>query len=113
MTGLPQGKKRAMKVTFDIDCTPEEARAFIGLPNIAPMQERLMKAMEGKLHDNLNSLDPESLMKTWLPMSFQGWNDMQKSFWDQMTKAGGMAAPGFTNPAANAEAGEKESQSKK
>lgn len=79
-----------MKVTFDIDCTPEEARAFIGLPNIAPMQERLMKAMEDRLHENLASLDPEALMKTWLPMGFQGWNEMQKAFWDQMSKAGAM-----------------------
>jgi hypothetical protein len=82
-----------MKVTFDIDCTPEEARAFLGLPNIAPMQERLMKEMEDKLHENLNTLDPEALMKTWLPMSFQGWNDMQKNFWDQMMKTGAMATP--------------------
>lgn len=80
-----------MKITFDIDCTPEEARSFLGLPNIAPMQERLMKEMEDKLHENLNALDPEALMKTWLPMSFQGWNEMQKGFWDQMTKTGGMA----------------------
>ena len=35
-----------MKVTVNVDCTPEEARAFIGLPNIAPLQERMMKEME-------------------------------------------------------------------
>ena len=85
-----------MKVTFDIDCTPEEARAFLGLPNLAPMQERLMKEMEDKLHANLDALDPETLMKTWLPMSFQGWNEMQKTFWDQMMKTGGMTAPTTT-----------------
>ena len=76
-----------MKVNFDIECTPEEARAFLGLPNIAPMQERLMKEMEDKIHENMNSLDPETLFKTWLPMGFQGWNEMQKMFWDQMTAA--------------------------
>lgn len=81
-----------MKINFDIDCTPEEARAFMGLPNIAPMQERLMKEMEDRLHANMNSLDPETLIKTWMPMSFQGWNEMQKTFWDQM-KAGAMNAP--------------------
>ncbi len=28
-----------MKITVDIDCTPEEARAFFGLPNVQPMQD--------------------------------------------------------------------------
>lgn len=76
-----------MKVNFDIECTPEEARRFMGLPDVAPMQERMMKEMENKLHENLHSLDPEALFKTWLPMSFQGWNDMQKMFWDQMSQS--------------------------
>lgn len=77
-----------MKVKFDIECTPEEARAFMGLPDVAPMQERMMKEMEDKLHENLHSLDPEALFKTWLPMGFQGWNEMQKTFWDQIAKGG-------------------------
>lgn len=76
-----------MKVTFDIDCTPEEARAFLGLPNIAPMQERIMKDMEDRIAENFNALDPETLVKTWMPMSIQGWNDMQKMFWAQMNQS--------------------------
>ena len=35
-----------MKINVEIDCTPEEARAFFGLPDVAPMQERLMKEVE-------------------------------------------------------------------
>lgn len=38
-----------MKVTIDIDCTPAEAREFLGLPNIQPMQEKAIKAVEEKL----------------------------------------------------------------
>lgn len=82
-----------MKVNFDIECTPEEARAFLGLPNIAPMQDRLMKEMEQKIVDNFNSLDPETLIKTWMPMTIQGWSEMQKMFWDQMMGGGGMSQP--------------------
>lgn len=81
-----------MKVNFDIECTPEEARAFMGLPNVAPMQERMMEEMEKKLQENMNNLDPETLFKTWLPMTFQGWNEMQKMFWEQMMNAS--SAPG-------------------
>ena len=73
-----------MKVNFDIECTPEEARRFLGLPDLAPMQERLMKELEERMAENLRALDPETLVKTWMPMSMQGWGDMQKMFWGQM-----------------------------
>ncbi|MFX6857783.1 DUF6489 family protein, partial [Acinetobacter baumannii] len=38
-----------MKITVNIDCTPQEAREFLGLPNIQPMQEKVMKQVEEKL----------------------------------------------------------------
>ncbi len=30
-----------MKITIDIDCTPEEARALMGLPNVAPLNDAM------------------------------------------------------------------------
>ena len=73
-----------MKFIFDIDCTPEEARRFMGLPDIGPMQERMMKELEQRIAENMRALDPETLVKSWMPMSMQGWTDMQKVFWGQM-----------------------------
>ncbi len=73
-----------MKFNFDIECTPEEARAFIGLPNIAPMQERLMKELEEKMQENIRNLSPEEMVKTWMPATMQGIGEMQKIFWAQM-----------------------------
>lgn len=73
-----------MKITFDIDCTPEEARQFLGLPNVAEMQDRVMKDMEEKMRENINTLDPETFMKTWMPSTMQGWGEVQKMFWNQM-----------------------------
>lgn len=73
-----------MKLKFDIECTPEEARAFFGLPDVAPMQEAMMKEVEKKMKENINSLDPETFVKTWMPATIQGWSDMQKMFWGQM-----------------------------
>ncbi len=88
-----------MKVTFDIDCTPEEARAFLGLPNIAPLQDRAMKELEDRMVENIRSLDPETFVKTWLPASIEGWGEIQKMFWSHMNQMGG-------GPVAN-EAGKK------
>lgn len=73
-----------MKVNFDIECTPEEARAFFGLPDVAPLQERMMKELEDKMLENLKSMDPEKIVQTWLPATIQGWGEMQKMFWAQM-----------------------------
>lgn len=60
-----------MKVTINIDCTPAEARAFMGLPDIAPMQERLIKELEQRTRTTLSKMDPETLVRTWLPVGMQ------------------------------------------
>lgn len=82
-----------MKFKFDIECTPEEARRFLGLPDIAPMQERLMEDLEKRLQDNIQNLSPEEMVKTWMPATFQGLGEMQKMFWAQMGVATGNDEP--------------------
>lgn len=74
-----------MKISIDIDCSPEEARSFLGLPDVAPMQQALMQDMQKRMTKALDGMEPEALLKTWLPASFQGWEEMQKNFWSQMT----------------------------
>lgn len=81
-----------MKIKVDIECTPKEARDFLGLPDIAPMQEKLMADLQERLEENFRSMDAETLAKTWLPMTMQGMGEMQKLFWENMK----MAAPGAT-----------------
>jgi len=78
-----------MKINFDIDCTPEEARAFLGLPDVKPMQDAMMREVEERMRANLTAMDPESLFKTWLPASIQGFEQMQQMFFSQMGKAAG------------------------
>lgn len=73
-----------MKFTINIDCTPGEARTFVGLPDIVPLQERMMKELEARMVENIHAMEPENLMKTWLPATMQGWGEMQKMFWSQM-----------------------------
>ncbi|MGE3624266.1 MAG: DUF6489 family protein [Bdellovibrionales bacterium] len=78
-----------MKIKAEIECTPEEARAFMGLPDIRPMQEALMQDLETRLRANIQAMDPESILKTWLPAGIQGAEQFQKMFWAQMQQ--GMA----------------------
>ncbi len=73
-----------MKINFDIECTPEEARHFFGLPDVAPLQEKMMQEIEDRMLESIRSLDPETMVKTWMPATIQGWGEMQKMFWAQM-----------------------------
>ena len=73
-----------MKVNVEVTCTPEEARAFFGLPDIKPMQENLLKEVEERMRANLKALDPETMLKTWLPAGLKGFEQLQEMFLNQM-----------------------------
>jgi hypothetical protein len=77
-----------MNLKFDIDCTPEELRQFFGLPEIKPMQDRLMAELEERMRANLKALDPETMMQTWLPAGLKGWEQLQEMFFSQMGSPG-------------------------
>ncbi len=73
-----------MKVTVNVECSPEEARTFLGLPDVKPMQDALMAELEDRLRGNIQAMSPESMVQTWLPASMQGADQMQKMFWNQL-----------------------------
>lgn len=73
-----------MKVTFDIDCTPAEARAFFGLPDVEPLQEKVLKEIEARMMQSLAAMDTAEMMKTWMPPAMQGVENLQR-FWAQFS----------------------------
>jgi Family of unknown function (DUF6489) len=73
-----------MKLKLDIDCTPEEARAFFGLPDVKPLQEALMPEIEERLRASLKAIDPEAMLKNWLPATLKGFEQLQEMFIAQM-----------------------------
>jgi Family of unknown function (DUF6489) len=77
-----------MKIKLDIDCTPEEVREFFGLPRVKPVQEELLKEVQERLRANIKAMDPEAMLKTWLPATIQGFEQLQEMFLRQMSRAG-------------------------
>ena len=73
-----------MKFTINIEATPDEAREFLGLPDVKQAQEKFMEQIEAKMQDTIQNLDAETFMKTWMPATIQSFGDMQKAFWGQM-----------------------------
>ena len=69
-----------MKVTIDIDCTPAEARHFLGLPDLEPIQNAVMGRMQEKMLSEIDRFSPEALMKQWLTVFPQHAERMQEMF---------------------------------
>lgn len=74
-----------MKVTINIDCTPAEARAFLGLPDLAPLHAAWLARMQGFIADGMTPADIEKLMRSWMPAGMEGMEALQKLFWSAAT----------------------------
>lgn len=74
-----------MKFTVNVDCSPEEARAFLGLPDVRPMQEQLMREVQDRMTANIRAMEPEAMIRTWLPATMKGFEQLQEMFLSQMT----------------------------
>ena len=80
-----------MKVHFDIECTPEEARAFLGLPDLKPVHDIYVDRMQALIRDGLTGADFERVMKSWSPL-LGGGLEMWANAMQQMT--GGSSSSG-------------------
>ena len=72
-----------MKIKIEVELTPEEARSFLGLPDVAPLNARLMEEMEARAKDMMAAMGPDAFVKLWMPLGAQGIGQMQ----DLITKA--------------------------
>ena len=72
-----------MKFSIDIDCTPSEAREFFGLPDVEAFNQALVEKAQEQVFANMQDMDPEALMKAWVPAGAQMFEAMQKQFISQ------------------------------
>ncbi len=76
-----------MKVTIEIDCTPDEARQYMGLPDVKPMQAALMARMEAQMAEAADRLSPDALLRSWMalvPQTQEGMKDMMGRFFQAL-----------------------------
>jgi hypothetical protein len=67
-----------MNVKIEIDCTPSEARAFLGLPDVEPLNRQLVDEMGRRMETNMAALQPEELMKSWAAFGMQAQDQFRK-----------------------------------
>lgn len=83
-----------MKIHMDMDLTPDEARTLVGLPDVKPMQKAMMAEVEARMKKALTAMEPDAMLKMWLPAGIQGLEQWQKLIWSRMTGGGNVASEG-------------------
>ncbi|HSV04575.1 MAG TPA: DUF6489 family protein [Phenylobacterium sp.] len=77
-----------MKMTLDVDCTPEEARRFLGLPDVSALNEQLTREMQARMSANLSALAPEDLVKNWMAFGAGAQEQFRKLMEASLAAAG-------------------------
>ena len=68
-----------MKISVDVDCTPEEARRFFGLPDLTPVHAAYVEKMTKAVNEAATPESFAELARQWGPMSEAGmamWRSM-------------------------------------
>lgn len=68
-----------MKITINVDCTPEEARRFMGLPDLEPLHQVYLEKMQKAMDEMGTTEGVMNMMRSWGPMSEQmmsGWSNL-------------------------------------
>lgn len=72
-----------MKINVEIDCTPEEARRVMGLPDLTPLHDKYLDAMGEMMDPKAHPEMIDAMMKNWAPMG-----DNAMAFWRRMFEGG-------------------------
>lgn len=68
-----------MNITMNIDCSPEEARRLMGLPDMAPIHAVYLDRVKQAMTEGVSPDMIEAMMRNWAPMGEVGM-----SAWRQM-----------------------------
>jgi hypothetical protein len=67
-----------MKITLDMDITPEEMRKLFGLPDVEAFQRQLMDDIRERMMAGAEGYDPMKLFQPYMTGTLAGWEMFQK-----------------------------------
>lgn len=73
-----------MNITMNIDCSPEEARRLMGLPDLTPLHNIYIDKMRETMSEGLTPEAFEKMVRLWAPMGEAGVNAWRHMF-EQIT----------------------------
>lgn len=74
-----------MKINVSVEATPKEMREFLGLPDVQPLQDDLMRTIRDNMQKGVAGFDAMSLLKPLLPPQLYPIEQFQKAFWEAFT----------------------------
>jgi hypothetical protein len=76
-----------MKIHIDMEMTPEEARTLMGLPDLTRLNEEMVGEIAKRMKAALDTSDPQAMLRAWMPMGGQGFEQFQRFLWDSAKAA--------------------------
>lgn len=67
-----------MKVTINIDCSPQEARAMLGLPDVSPLHDIYLDRMKAMMEQGVTPDMVTDMVRSWSSMGGAGMALMQQ-----------------------------------
>ena len=67
-----------MKISVDVDVSPEELRRFFGLPDLGPAQDLIVKKITQQVERGIDSSLVPNVMRTIIAGGVQSWEAYQK-----------------------------------
>lgn len=73
-----------MKVNFEVDLTPVEARTLMGLPDLTPLHEQYLATLQDTMKHGIGPELAESVIRSWSSSGEAGM-----AFWQRLLEGGG------------------------
>ena len=90
-----------MKVTMDVEITPEEVRKLFGLPDVEAFQRQIMDDIRERMMTGAEGYDPLKLFQPYLAGTMASWDMFQKMLGNVSTMASSTATgKNLTEPSA-------------
>ena len=93
-----------MKIRVEMDVSADELRAFLGLPDVKPLQDEMMDKVRESLNSGTAGVDAIKMMQPFLAPNMQAMEGMQRAFWKAFTQASPMSWHAGTEPDADKDA---------
>lgn len=69
-----------MKINLQVECTPEEARRAMGLPDLSPVHDRYVALVGEAMSGQMRPEAVETMMRNWAPMGEAGMQMWRRLF---------------------------------
>ena len=69
-----------MKINVEIDCTPDEARRVMGLPDFTPVHDAFIASLTDAMAKGPNPEMIDAVLKGWMPMGEAGLSMWRRMF---------------------------------